>query len=66
MPIHYFDSLAESLCENCAKRKEEMHGLCKYLFEWGKRCAPYQEVFRVENNLKEHIAYLIQFQNKVN
>ena len=66
MSGHYFDSLAESLCENCAKRKEETHGLCKYLFEWGQRCTPYNEVFRTENKLKENIAYLIQFQNKVN
>ena len=66
MGSHFFDSLAESLCKNCAKRKEETHDLCKYLFEWGQRCTPYNEVFRIENKLKESIAYLIQFQNKAN
>ncbi len=64
MATHYFDSLAESLCENCAKRKEEMHGLCKYLFEWSQRCTLYNEVLRTENKLKESIANLTQFQNK--
>ncbi len=62
----YFDSLAESLCSNCPRRKEETHGLCKYLFEWGQRCTPYNEVFRIENKLKENIANLVKFQNKEN
>lgn len=66
MGSHFFNSLAESLCENCARRSEVMDGRCKYLFEWGQRCNPYNEVLRSENKLKENIANLIQFQNKAN